>query len=89
MAKTDKLRKKIRDLKAELEIKDAVLKSYADHRNWVKPGEVRAKLDIPQTDPSGKAIEDPVQCFVGARYPWEPALKVLIGVEDKDSDEDT
>ena len=88
MAKTDKLRKEIRDLKAELERKDAVLKSYADHRNWVKPNEVRERLGVPPTDPSGNPIEDPVQCFVGARYPWEPALKILIGVEQNTGEEE-
>ena len=79
-----RLRKHIRKLRRELEAKDAVLHLYADHRNWVRPEEVRKRLDIPEADRSGKKIEEPTQCFVAARYPWEPALKILIGVpEDK------
>lgn len=84
MAKSDKLKKRFRALIAELERKNLVLEMYADHRNWVKPVEVRSRLGIPKTDPSGKSIEEPNQCFVGARYPWEPALKALIGVPEED-----
>lgn len=87
MAKTDKLKRQIRKLQAELKRKNAVLEMYGDHRNWVKPGEVRERLGIPKSDKGGKPIEDPTQCFVGARYPWEPALKALIGVPDEEPEE--
>ena len=76
------LRKFIRKLRRELEAKNAVLELYADHRNWVRPEEMRERLDIPEADRSGKVIDSPTQCFVGARYPWEPALKILIGMPD-------
>ncbi len=87
MAKTDRLKRQLRKLQAELKRKNAVLEMYGDHRNWVKPEDVRERLGIPQKDPSGKPIESPTQCFVGARYPWEPALKALIGVPDEEPDE--
>ena len=82
------LRKHVRKLRRELEAKNAVLELYADHRNWVKPEDMRERLDIPEADRSGKKIESPTQCFVGARYPWEPALKILIGMPggSKDSE---
>jgi hypothetical protein len=88
MAKSDRLKAELRKLKSELERKNAVLELYADHRNWVKPADVRARLEIPEVDRSGKPIDDPVQCFVGARYPWEPALKAMIGVGDEGSESD-
>lgn len=89
------LRKHVRKLRRELEAKNAVLELYADHRNWVKPEDLRDRLHIPEADRNGKKIESPTQCFVGARYPWEPALKILIGMpgeskseEEPDSDLD-
>ncbi|MFA5507819.1 MAG: hypothetical protein WC423_20490 [Vulcanimicrobiota bacterium] len=83
------LRKHIRKLRRDLEARDAVLQLYADHRNWVKPEEVRARLSIPETDRSGKTIDAPCQCFVGARYPWEPALKLLIGMAEEQESSET
>ena len=82
------LRKHVRKLRRELEAKNAVLELYADHRNWVKPEDLRQRLDIPEADRSGKKIESPTQCFVGARYPWEPALKILIGVPGESKSEE-
>ena len=84
-----RLRKHIRKLKRELEAKDAVLQLYADHRNWVRPEEVRQRLAIPEADRNGNKIEEPTQCFVAARYPWEPALKILIGVPEENPQSDT
>lgn len=82
------LRKHVRKLRRELEAKNAVLELYADHRNWVKPEDLRERLDIPEADRSGKKIESPTQCFVGARYPWEPALKILIGMPEESKSEE-
>ena len=83
------LRKHVRKLRRELEAKNEVLELYADHRNWVKPEDLRKRLDIPEVDRSGNKIESPTQCFVGARYPWEPALKILIGMPGESKNEDT
>lgn len=83
MSNSDRWKKRVKELEAELERKNAILESYGDHRNWVKPSQVRERLGIPATDPSGQPIEEPVQCFVGARYPWEPALKAMIGVPEE------
>jgi hypothetical protein len=71
-----------------LEAKNAVLELYADHRNWVKPEDLRDRLEIPEADRSGKKIESPTQCFIGARYPWEPALKILIGMPGESKSEE-
>ena len=76
------LKAELDKLRREIDEKNAVLQAYADHRNWVKPSEVRERLGIPEKDRSGKAIEEPTQCFVGCRYPWEPALKILLGMDD-------
>lgn len=76
-----KLKGRIRELEEELERKNAVLALYGDHRNWVQPSAVRTTLGIPSVDRSGRPVEDPHQCFVGARYAWEPALKVMLGAE--------
>lgn len=78
-----RLKAEVLKLRKELELKNAVLEAYADHRNWVKPSEVRERLGIPVTDRGGKPIEEPTQCFVGARYPWEPALKVMLGMPEE------
>lgn len=83
------LRKHVRKLRRELEAKNAVLELYADHRNWVKPEDMRERLDIPEADRSGKKIESPTQCFVAARYPWEPALKILIGMPGESAGEES
>ena len=83
-SKSDGLKAEIQRLKEELVQKNEVLQVYADHRNWVKPSEIREKLGIPEKDRSGNPIEEPTQCFVGARYPWEPALKVILGMEERE-----
>jgi hypothetical protein len=82
MLKRDKLVERITLLEKELERKNAVLELYAHHRNWVKPSEVRERLNIPEVDAAGKPIDEPLQCFVGARYAWEPALKVMVNLEE-------
>ena len=79
------LKDQVRDLKNELAQKDEILKLYADHRNWVRPSEVRERLGIPKLDRGGQTIDEPVQCFVGARYPWEPALKIMMGMPEEDN----
>lgn len=73
------LRARIAALEEELKQKNAVLELYADYRNWVQPPECRQALGIPDSDPNGQEIPDPHQCFVAARFAWEPALKVLLG----------
>lgn len=74
-----RMKKRLVELQEELERKNAVLQVYADHTNWVRPEEVRERLGIPEKDRAGKTIDQPAQCFVGARYPWEPALKAMLG----------
>ena len=80
------LKAEVDKLRREIEEKNAVLQAYADHRNWVKPSEVRERLGIPAKDRSGKSIEEPTQCYVGCRYPWEPALKVMLGMAEAESE---
>ena len=82
MSNKEKVKALISKLKAELKAKDEVLKLYADHNNWVKASEVQGRLNIPDTDIQGETVPEPTQCFVGARYPWEPALKVMLGVKE-------
>lgn len=82
MASHEGLRAKVRRLETELKEKNAVLESYGDHRNWVKSSDAREALGVPEADRSGRPIDDPVCCFVAARYPWEPALRALMKVGD-------
>ena len=84
MSNKAKVKALISKLKAELKEKNEVLKLYADHNNWVKASEVTERLSIPETNIQGEAVPEPTQCFVGARYPWEPALKVMLGVKEEE-----